>query len=109
MIINPLTQKSISQVIINFKEQSLFCLLVSDFLDPTQNSKLCNLTVLCIYAKHQIDFISYNNVRSFLGMFSRFSNKCSEMIRSLIALVHWPQRSIQNITGWEMQPSSLIS
>ena len=43
MIINPLTQKSISQVIINFKEQSLFCLLVSDFLDPTQNSKLCNL------------------------------------------------------------------
>ena len=71
-----------------------------------QNIKL---TVLCIYAKHQIDFISYNNVMSFLGMFSRFSNKCSEMIRSLIALVHWPQRSIQNITGWEMQPSSLIS
>ncbi len=43
MIINPLTQKRISQVIINFKEESLFCLLVSDFLDPTQNAKLCNL------------------------------------------------------------------
>ena len=73
MIINPLTQKSISQVIINFKEGSLFCLLVSDFLDPTQNSKLCNLTVLCIYAKHQIDFISYSKMSClFLECFQDF-------------------------------------
>ena len=30
-------------------------------------------------------------------------------MRSLIELVHWPQRSFQNISGWECNPRLLLA